>query len=196
MNRATRDKFVSHSHLLTDAKSLWETPPQVYQQLVYDFGPFDLDLTADSKRHLEPVWLGPGSPIGHVDALVAPWFELADSGYSNPPYGWFAAAMIKKAHEEAKKGFTSTLLLPMRVTKQFRKHVLHGAAQLIFPDKRICFYENGAPRWNEEALKKGGYQMDPALFDSIIVRFKPGMWIYPRVSEWKVPPHYTPPKIG
>ena len=188
MDRQTRDRFtLSTQQDITSGNACLETPPQVYWKLAHDFGPFDIDLTADSWNHCTDIWLGPGSPFAQ-DALQAHWRTLGTSGYSNPPYGPFAAKMLKKAKEQAKIGFTTTLLLPVRITKAFHAHVLCGATHLLFCDKRIAFWENGAPKLDPKTQKPTG-----ALFDSMIVRYLPGQrFSAPRVGSWKVPPHHGP----
>lgn len=72
MNRATRDKFASGTDQadLTTGNACWETAPLVFQKLAEDFGPFDIDLTADAQRALCRVWFGPDSSVGQYDALV------------------------------------------------------------------------------------------------------------------------------
>jgi hypothetical protein len=92
--------------------------------------------------------------------------------------------MLARAKVEATRGFTTVLLLPMRVTKAFLSLVLHGAHELLFCDKRIYFYEGGKPRANHKTGKP-----DPAMFDSIIVVYKPHLWLKPKVGVWVVPPH-------
>lgn len=210
MDRATRDKVVSGTNQadLTTGNACWETAPAIFEQLDEDFGPFDIDLTADATRHLCPVWFGPDSPYGRggYDALTAnalndpqaegDWSAFGvHNGYSNPPYGPFIKRMLEAAKANALHcDFRSTLLLPLRVTKAFKAHVLRGAAELIFPDKRLVFFENGIPRINEEYWrKKGKLRADPAVFDSIIVRYLPGTPedAAPKLGLWKVPPHVS-----
>lgn len=188
MDRATRDRFVATTNAdPTAGNACLETPPQVFHKLQDDFGPFQIDLTADVTRHLCPIWFGPGSPH-HEDALVARWPEYGETGYSNPPYGRFVARILRKAKQEASYGFASTLLLPLRATKAFHAYVLSGATELWFCNKRIAFWENGAPKLDAKTHKPTG-----ALFDSIIVRYFPGQrFSAPRVGTWKVPPHNGP----
>lgn len=185
MDRQTRDKFVARTNAsLTSGNSCLETPPAIFKKLYQDFGPFTIDLTADKGRTLCPVWFGPESPYG-VDALTTHWIEHGLNGYSNPPYGPFVGYMLDKAKREAKHGFTTTLLLPVRITKAFHQHVMCGASELWFCDKRIAFWENGKPKLDPETMKPTG-----ALFDSMIVRYLPGQrFSAPRLGTWKVPPH-------
>ena len=192
MRRQTRDSFAIRTQKdITSGNACLETPPQIFHAIQEDFGPFDIDLTADAIRYLLPIWFGPGSPL-HVDALLAPWHEHGKSGYSNPPYGPFVPRILKKAKDEAKVGFASTFLIPLRATKAFHKHILNGATDLLFCDKRIAFWENGSPKLTF-SKKTNTWEITPALFDSIIVRYAPGMrFSPPRVGTWKVPPHIAP----
>jgi hypothetical protein len=192
MDRDTRDKFASGTKGdLTSGNACWQTPPAVYMKLAEDFGPFDLDLTGDAMRALLPTWFGPGSPAGEFDALTARWASHGRSGYSNPPYGPFVQKMLAKAKGESANGFTTVLLLPMRATKAFHAHVLSGANELLFCDKRLCFYEDGLPRLNAKEFARGRLVADSALFDSIVVVYRPEWVKGPTAGAWKVPPHVS-----
>lgn len=195
MNRATRDKLAKGTGAdLTSGNACWETAPLVYAQLAEDFGPFDIDLTGDAERALCGMWFGPGSPVGQEDALAAEWYLYGANGYSNPPYGRFVQHVLRKAIEESALGFRSTLLLPLRITRAFKRYVLAGASDLIFPDRRLVFFENGIPRCTPGP--KGKLRADTALFDSIIVRYGPDAPAAPRIGMWKVPPHVTKDDIA
>lgn len=196
MDNATKNKLTSGTDQsdLTTGNACWETPPLVFAKLAEDFGPFDVDLTADGSRHLCPVWFGPGSPVGEFDALGADWLAAGRrSGYSNPPYGPFIQRMLERAKYWAGEGFDSTLLLPMRVTRAFKAHILNGATDLLFCDSRLAFFENGLPRLNDKQWREHGKAVaDPAVFDSIVVRFEPGQGhAPPYVGIWQVPKHVT-----
>lgn len=195
MNRETRDKFASGTQAdVTSGNACWETPPLVFAKLNKDFGPFDIDLTADLGRRMCNVYFGPDHDyLPYRDALTANWVGTCNvNGYSNPPYGPFVQRLLWKAKQETQGGFSTTLLLPMRVTKAFKAHVLNGASDLLFCDSRIVFFEHGEPRWNAKALADGRYVPDPAMFDSIIVRYTPGDWSKgPRVGLWHVPEHVS-----
>lgn len=192
MDRATRDKLVSGTKQddLTTGNACWETPPLVFEQLNHDFGPFDVDLTADAQRHLCETWFGPQSNVGEFDALTADWYSHGRRGYSNPPYGPFIQKLLPCAKQWKTHGFTSVLLLPMRVTKAFKAHILDGASDLLFCDSRITFFENGVPRLNDKAWReKGKAVADPAVFDSIVVIYQPHRDF--SVGIWNVPKHVT-----
>lgn len=192
MNNATKNKLTSGTDQsdLTTGNACWETPPLVFQQLNADFGPFDVDLTADAQRHLCSRWFGPDSNVGEFDALTAMWHDYGRRGYSNPPYGPFIQKLLAHASNEARlKGFTSALLLPMRVTKAFRAWILPHASDLLFCDARLTFFENGVPRLNEtQWVKHQKLVGDPAVFDSIITLFRPERASL-NVSTWHVPKH-------
>lgn len=195
VDNATKNKLTNGTDQadLTSGNACWETPPRVFQKLNEDFGPFDIDLTADRQRHLCPLWFGPESPCGQFDTLQAVWHLFGRTGYSNPPYGPFVQRLLIEAKDRSRRGdFASTLLLPLRVTKAFKAHILNGAAELLFCDARITFFENGAPRLNEKKWREDAKAVgDPAVFDSIIVRYLPGEFARPRIDVWQVPKHVT-----
>ncbi|KKN41447.1 hypothetical protein LCGC14_0723180 [marine sediment metagenome] len=175
-------------------KNDWQTPPAVFAALNAQFGPFDLDLTANAKNHLCERWMGPGGNMPQ-DALATPWRLYGTRGYSNPPYGRsFVPQLLAKAAQEASLGFDTTLLLPLRVTKAFRQWIIGSASTLYYCDRRICFWEDGHPRWNAKRLTHGRLTPDPAMFDSIVVRFDPHVVASKRLSSlrtdiFQVPPH-------
>lgn len=191
MNRATRDKMTARtSAVVTAGNACLETPPAIFAKLNADFGPFDLDLTADAKRHLCPRWFGPGSPVEEYDALTADWLTYGAVGYSNPPYGFFVTRMLEKAHLMATVGFETTLLLPLRVTREFQQYIVRGSAVLLFCNKRINFWRDGAPRRYMD--RHGHLKLATAIFDSIIVRFEPDrvrQMATTEIGTWEVPKH-------
>ena len=189
MDSATIERITSGTDSADAANAKWQTPPEVFAKLQADFGPFDIDLFADETNHLLPRWFGPpgilvNEPNCGDDALALHWPAYGWSGFGNPPYGKFVGQMLPHAKAMCAAGFDSTLLLPVRITKAFRENIMRGAAQVYLCDKRITFYENGKPRLD----KKGTPQ--PALFDSMIVRFIHGYTNYrPQFDIWQVPPH-------
>lgn len=196
MNRTTRDKLTAGTNQadLTAGSACTETPPAVFQDLNNRFGPFVIDLCANTENHCCPIWFGPGSPLLAEDALTANWRAHArvKKVFSNPPYGKFAAKMLEKAVSEAKRGQPSVHLLPMRATKAFHRYVLSGASKLLFCDKRITFFEGGRPRLTLCA-KTGRMAPTAALFDSIIVVYYPigrrRKHAAPTCGTYRVPEH-------
>lgn len=192
MNTDTKRKLTSRTQRPFDGNGCWETPPLLYKAIAHDFGPFDIDLTADASRHLRPIWFGPDSPVDVPDCFGAGWWAYGRTGFSNPPYGRFVPRLLPYARTMARDhGFTSTILLPMRATLAFHAHVLDGANELWYCDHRICFFEHGVPRLNvEQWEKKRRAVADAAVFDSIVVRYT-GAATPLRVGSWHVPPHVT-----
>ena len=198
MKRETRDKFAKRTDQtqLNAGGAVWETAPAVFADLNETFGPYKIDLTANAANHLCALWFGPD----HVeeryrDALAIAWHEVADNGYSNPPYGAFVARILAKAKAEAKAGFSSDFLLPLRITRSFRAYVLRGAAEVLLADKRLVFFEGGLPRCTIDK-KTGKVHADTAMFDSMIVRYKPGRHRQPKLGEYHVPKHVTKDHIA
>lgn len=186
VNKATQARITSGTDQsnLTGGNATWQTPPAIYQELNEAFC-FDIDLFADDERALASVWFGPGSDYEH-DALAADWHLYGRTGFSNPPYGRFLRDVLAKAADEAQLGFQSVHLIPMRMTVPVRQALFRSGrvSDWLIPDRRITFYENGAPR-----LDARGTPM-PALFDSTILVFSPGTYFSaPVVREWKVPSH-------
>lgn len=146
----------------------WQTSPKLFAAIEQQFGPFDVDLTADADNHLLPCYFGPGSAVA-TDALAATlwWSRHGRCGYSNPPFdNVFMRAMFKKAAQEAMRDFETTLLVPFRATTV-------QAGPLAFPDVcccylcdgRITFFEDGAPRFDDK-----GRPMS-AFFDCCLLHF-------------------------
>lgn len=185
MNRATRDKFASGTDQadVTTGNACWETAPAIFAKLANEYA-FDVDLCADRQRALLPRWLGPGSALA-PDALIADWTQVGTFGYCNPPYGAFIPKILRHAEYEAKRGFSSLFLLPLRLTKGFRASVFqsHSVSDWLHPDKRLTFFENGEPRRDKQG------NPTTAMFDSTILIFRPGYFEYPRIAEWQVPAH-------
>lgn len=172
---------------VTTGNACWQTPPSVAAALCAEFG-CDIDLFANARSKVLPTWLGPGSPIGE-DALAVDWHRHGTAGFSNPPYGDFLKLVLAKAAYEAwANAFTSVHLLPLRLNAALRTAIF-GSEQVshwLFPDKRIAFWENGAPRMGRDK-RSGVMRPMPALFDSTILVFGPGTHVTPKIGEWKVP---------
>lgn len=191
MNNDTKQKLMSGTDQsdLTTGNACWETPPAIFAQLDADYGGFDIDICADPTRALCFKHFGPGSYLG-ADALTADWSAHGMHGYCNPPYGAFIGKILPVAKRQAAKGFRSVFLIPMRVTKAFKGHIMDGAKDLLFCDSRIVFFENGVPRLNAKKFAEGKLVADAAVFDSIVVVYE-GVHAKPNVGLWRVPDHVT-----
>lgn len=208
MDRDTRDKFTAgtdQTDLLYSESACLETPPDLFAALDEEFS-FDVDLFANEKNSTQKVWFGPGSPIGpeYTDSLSVMWhfepgtahtgmrFARTTKGFGNPPYGKFVPKALAKAKFEAERGFLSVFLLPLRVTRAFKSIIL-PYADIRFCDERVKFWYERKPKLQLNK-KSGKMEHMGALFDSIIVIFRPrnpGMLFYPKAPEvwtWKKKP--------
>lgn len=94
------------------------TPQAFFDALDAEFH-FEIDAAAGPLNHKCDLWYGEGGM--EYDALEADWG--ASRVFLNPPYS-VAGAFIKKAREEADKGATVVLLLPVRSdTKWWHKYI-------------------------------------------------------------------------
>lgn len=166
MDRAARDRFVASTDqedLAYGESACLETPPDFFAALNKGFN-FDIDLTANEQNHLCPVWFGPRHGCGNwYDARSADWTmgDTLRSGYSNPPYGSFIPLILKKAVEEAAKGFTSAFLLPMRASSWYTEIVLVHAAYLWHLEPRLTFWYKGQPKPTAKVKWSRKYEAPP-----------------------------------
>lgn len=84
------------------------TPQKFFADLDAEFH-FDIDAAADEHNHKCELYYGKGGI--EFDALEADWAGMVV--FLNPPYS-SAGAFIAKAREEADKGATVVMLLPVR----------------------------------------------------------------------------------
>lgn len=94
------------------------TPKDFFDTLDAEFH-FDIDCAASRLNHKCELYFGEGGVA--FDALETDW--AGQTCFLNPPYS-VAAPFIDKAREEADKGATVVLLLPVRSdTKWWHKHI-------------------------------------------------------------------------
>lgn len=94
------------------------TPQKFFDELNAEFH-FDLDAAADELNHKCELYYGKGGIA--YDALEEDWAGM--TVYLNPPYS-VAGAFIAKAREEADKGATVVMLLPVRSdTRWWHRHI-------------------------------------------------------------------------
>jgi hypothetical protein len=185
LTRAERDRFTA----MTDQTDPYhpsaclETPPVLFANLHKRFD-FDVDLTANERNHLLPRWWGPGhAPEDAVyDNVLTPdcWLAQGQGGFSNPPYGDFIPKILTKALQEREHGFTSVFLLPLRASAWYQQLVLPYYSELWHVKQRVTFWYNDRPKLNSKTGKA-----DPALFDSIVVIYRPhGQPFHARPRVW------------
>lgn len=124
----------------------WSTPKDFYEHLNKEFN-FDHDPC----------------PLNGTDGLETEWGRC---NYINPPYSRkLKEAFVKKAIEEAKKGKTCVMLLPVSTsTALFHDYIQPNAKEIRFVRGRIRFAGINT---------KGEYVTNKApMHDSMIVIFK------------------------
>lgn len=115
----------------------WITPYDLRAALMDEFR-FDVDLAANAANSIVESWLGPGSNLGHDDALTTAWHDVYDEpddrhlvGFLNPPFSremrmpldpW-----VKKCWLEAQAGFATVALLPHRPDTRWWRLTQHAA---------------------------------------------------------------------
>jgi phage N-6-adenine-methyltransferase len=87
------------------------TPQGTFDALNAEFH-FNLDVAARAENAKCELFYGPGSTLAE-DALTTDWGGVGFTVWMNPPYS-IAGRFIKKAREEADKGTTVVMLLPVR----------------------------------------------------------------------------------
>jgi len=90
-----------------DIRDLWQTPPQIYQQLNAEFS-FSVDLASSAVNRLHENYI-----TAEMNTLKIDWSGMFGCawGWLNPPYSDIGP-FIEKAIEQQEKGFGTVMLLP------------------------------------------------------------------------------------
>ena len=97
-----------------DARDEWRTPAFVFE-FMDRIHLFDLDLAATESNRLCEHFMSHDD-----DALRVPWHPGEGAGWCNPPYSNIEPWGIK-ARNEAALGFTTVMLLPLRLGSRTRQ---------------------------------------------------------------------------
>lgn len=107
-----------------EVRDQWATP-----QYLFDYANkkhnFCIDLAADAVNCKVPTYIN-----RLEDALTVNWHQLGDRGWLNPPYSHIAP-WVSKAVLEAKRGFTTTMLIPTPNGEAYYKDVLEQELEFI-----------------------------------------------------------------
>ena len=157
--------------LMSSAKTEWETPAELFENLNHRFG-FTLDPAASHKNAKCTLYY-----TEEDDGLVLPW---SGNVWLNPPYGrYLTGAWIKKTYDESMADHIdmACVLLPARTdTKWFHDYVMPAATEIWYVKGRLRFV--GAEH--------------PAPFPSMLVFFDNQSWIQYKDS----PLIYSCDKLG
>lgn len=115
----------------------WETPPEVFEPLNKEFGPFTLDVAASDRNRKAP-----GYCTKKEDGLKATWRGKV---WMNPPYGRVIADWIRKAYESANSGDADVVvcLIPARTDTGWWHDWIQGKAEVRFLRGRVQFIRPG-----------------------------------------------------
>lgn len=125
-----------------DERDVYQTPLELYCNLLYLYGPFEVDGAANAKNHITPRWFGPGGEM--EDALSGNWGEIGQEikVFINPPWSrgniYKFVAYASKQHAEGRA--LTTLLLPATTdVAWFHDFVWDATKEEFFPWLRVHF---------------------------------------------------------
>jgi phage N-6-adenine-methyltransferase len=135
-----------HSSSRTD----WQTPPDFFAAVSIAVGGFDIDLAANAKNRLCPLWVGPGSSLATDFLSTMPEQLKGMKGWINPPYlsGPTWERWLAHINELSAAGVRIVGLLPAATgTKWFRHHLVEQpSTSLLFITGRLKFHLPGRRR--------------------------------------------------
>lgn len=146
----------------------WGTPPEVFDPLAAEFGPFDLDVCARPWNAKAAKFFSPDD-----DGLLQTWTGRC---FMNPPYGSIIRHWVRKAYEEAvvlKNATVVVCLLPARTdTRWFHDYCAKGEVRFI--QGRVCFQRERErePEPTSAVPKRDRRSSERAPFPCVIVIFR------------------------
>lgn len=128
----------------------WETPQALFDSLDDEFH-FTLDPCASKENAKAEKYF-----TREQDGLLQSW--EGEVVFCNPPYGRPIRDWVKKAAEEAAKGATVVMLLPVRTDAAWFHDNLYGKAEIRFIKGRLRFggATENAPFPNMICILRGG----------------------------------------
>ena len=178
--------MIHGSNTAKEERDLLRTPVQLFDYAESRFGPFDVDLAADEQSSWCSRWYG-GHGMFWIDSLESNWSERFPDGHGwlNPPYRDIGP-WVKKAVQEARRGFSTTMLLPAPNGESHTSPLLEHATEIIWIVGRIAFVgldgkpRKGNPRGSVlayfQAHRLGGAVVEQVRRDDIFREF----------SEWSI----------
>jgi phage N-6-adenine-methyltransferase len=147
------------SNTPVEARDEWRTPRWLFAWLDMRWD-FHVDLACNEANAL--VHNAHQAGLGYPDMLDYPWLEFGRTGFLNPPYSdidpWINAAIM-----EAKKGFTTVMLIPLPNGELRYRDIYSHAAEIIDIVGRVPFVD------------ANGNEVPGNTRGSCIVTFAPGI---------------------
>jgi len=147
------------SNTPSEARDEWRTPRWLFEWLDMRWA-FDVDLACSASNSL--VDNAHQIRLRYPDMLDYPWLEFGRTGFLNPPYSdidpWLTAAIL-----EAKKGFTTVMLIPLPNGELRYRDIYSHASEIIDIVGRVPFVD--ANRVEVPGNTRG----------SCVVTFSPGL---------------------
>ena len=129
---------MSNNVHFSSATDQWATPQDFFDLMDNQYGPFDLDVCADS-----------------LNAKCEKYFTREDNGlakkwsgkcWMNPPYGKEISMWMKKAYESSGNGSVVVCLVPARTdTKWWHEYAMKGEITFIKGRLKFGGNKNSAP---------------------------------------------------
>lgn len=117
--------------LFASNKMDWETPQWLFDMLNLEYN-FTMDVAASSENRKCGIYYNEQS-----DGLNSPWLGNC---WCNPPYGRQIGEWVKKAHNEARNGnATTVMLIPARTDTKYFHDYIYGKHEIQFLKGRLKF---------------------------------------------------------
>jgi len=125
--------------MMTSKTDDWATPASYFAIVSDEFGPFDVDVCADSANAKAAKFFD-----RETNGLAQDWSGLC---WMNHPYGKEIGAWMAKAKESASRGATVVCLVPSRTDTRWWHESVQGHAEVRFIRGRLKFggAKNSAP---------------------------------------------------
>lgn len=122
----------------SSATDEWPTPDSFFQEMVKEFGPFDLDPCCTAQSAKAPRFF-----TKEDDGLSQQWDGLV---WMNPPYGRTIGQWMAKAYQSAQEGATVVCLVPSRTdTAWWHDYAMKGEIRFIRGRLKFGGHKNSAP---------------------------------------------------
>lgn len=130
-----------------DETDLWRTPPWLFRYLNARYGPFDVDLAANSTNALCQLYV-----TKEQNTLSMPWSSLGTRGFINPPFS-DPDPFVRHAYIEAQhNGFSTAIILPTHRNQKWAAFAQYATERIEF-EGRVNFMK---PDGSEKNANRNG----------------------------------------